>query len=72
MLDTLLAAEMDGKIDADGIHEEVDTFTFEGHDTTSSGLTFTLLLLTEYPEVQQRICDEYFKFFGLTRFFLVF
>ena len=29
MLDLLLAAETDGLINYEGIHEEVDTFTFE-------------------------------------------
>lgn len=58
MLDTLLSSEMDGQIDADGIREEVDTFMFEGHDTTSSGLTYSLLLIASYPEVQRRLYEE--------------
>ena len=31
------------------IQEEVDTFTFAGHDTTSSALTWILLMLANYP-----------------------
>lgn len=58
MLDTLLAAESKGLIDSEGIREEVDTFTFEGHDTTSSALTFTLLLLAHHPEAQKKILEE--------------
>lgn len=58
MLDTLLQAQLEGLIDDKGIREEVDTFTFEGHDTTSSGLIFTLLLLAHNPQSQQKICDE--------------
>uniref|UniRef100_A0A2Y9D1T1 Cytochrome P450 n=1 Tax=Anopheles dirus TaxID=7168 RepID=A0A2Y9D1T1_9DIPT len=58
MLDTLLAAEAKEQIDEEGIREEVDTFMFEGHDTTSAGIIFTLLLLAHSPEVQQRLYEE--------------
>jgi len=58
MMDTLLQAERNGLIDEKGIIEETDTFTFEGHDTTSSAITFTLLLLAEHPEVQETIFNE--------------
>lgn len=58
MLDTLLAAEREGLIDDAGIIEETDTFTFEGHDTTSSAITFILLLLAHHPETQEAIFDE--------------
>lgn len=58
MLDTLLLNESQGHIDADGVREEVATFMFEGHDTTSSALTFSLLLIATYPEVQQRLYEE--------------
>lgn len=36
------------------IQEEVDTFLFEGHDTTSLSMTVTFLLLGMYPDVQVR------------------
>ncbi|XP_001601822.2 cytochrome P450 4C1 [Nasonia vitripennis] len=52
MLDLLLAAEKNGLIQEDGIKEEVDTFTFEGHDTSSMAMTFTLMLLAENKEAQ--------------------
>uniref|UniRef100_A0A182Q5B7 Uncharacterized protein n=1 Tax=Anopheles farauti TaxID=69004 RepID=A0A182Q5B7_9DIPT len=58
MLDTLLAAEMRGAIDADGIREEVDTFTFEGHDTTASALVFIFLTLSWEHEAQERLYQE--------------
>lgn len=57
MLDTLLSAEAEGLIDAEGIREEVDTFTFEGHDTTSAALTFIFLLLAHHPDVQEKVYE---------------
>lgn len=58
MLDTLLAAEAQGLIDEEGIREEVDTFTFEGHDTTSTALTFILFLLGTHRDVQEKVYEE--------------
>lgn len=58
MMDTLLQAQRDGLIDDEGIIEETDTFTFEGHDTTSSAMTFTLLLMAHHPEAQERVFEE--------------
>jgi cytochrome P450 family 4 len=58
MMDTLLHAQSRGLIDDDGIAEETDTFTFEGHDTTSAGMTFTLLLLAHHPEAQDKLFEE--------------
>ncbi|XP_050681329.1 cytochrome P450 4c3-like isoform X2 [Leptidea sinapis] len=64
MLDLLIAAEKEGLIDEGGIHEEVDTFMFEGHDTTSAGLTFCFLMLAEHSDVQDRIFDELESIYG--------
>lgn len=58
MLDTLIAAEAKNQIDGEGIQEEVDTFMFEGHDTTSSGLVFTLWLLALHQDAQEQIYEE--------------
>lgn len=58
MLDTLLAAEAKGEIDAEGIREEVDTFMFEGHDTTATGLVFIFFVLGQHKDVQQKVYEE--------------
>ncbi|CAG5127098.1 unnamed protein product [Candidula unifasciata] len=59
-LDTLLTA-----VDEDGvglspldIRNEVDTFLFAGHDTTTSGTAWTLYHLSQHPEYQEKIYEE--------------
>ncbi|XP_041469495.1 cytochrome P450 4V2-like [Lytechinus variegatus] len=46
------------------IREEVDTFMFEGHDTTSSAISWALLLIGQHPEIQARLHDEIDEIFG--------
>ncbi|CAF4793884.1 unnamed protein product [Pieris macdunnoughi] len=58
MLDLLISAEKEGLINDDGIIEEVNTFMFEGHDTTAAGLTFCLLTLAENQDVQEKVYQE--------------
>ncbi|KAJ8673277.1 hypothetical protein QAD02_004539, partial [Eretmocerus hayati] len=58
MLDLLLDAERKGLIDEAGIKEEVDTFTFAGHDSTTLGLTYSLMLLAENKEAQEKARSE--------------
>uniref|UniRef100_A0A182VX81 Rho-GAP domain-containing protein n=1 Tax=Anopheles minimus TaxID=112268 RepID=A0A182VX81_9DIPT len=59
LLDTLLEARIDGKpLTDEEIREEVDTFTFAGHDTTASAMTFILYNVAKHPVVQERIYQE--------------
>uniref|UniRef100_A0A182PZ35 Uncharacterized protein n=1 Tax=Anopheles epiroticus TaxID=199890 RepID=A0A182PZ35_9DIPT len=59
LLDTLLEARIDGKpLTDEEIREEVDTFTFAGHDTTASAMTFILYNVAKHPEIQERVYQE--------------
>ncbi|KAJ7382902.1 Cytochrome P450 4V2 [Desmophyllum pertusum] len=57
-LDLLLEAYDNGEISRSGVREEVDTFMFEGHDTTAAGITWALYLLGRHPEIQQSVREE--------------
>uniref|UniRef100_A0A667YCD1 aromatase n=1 Tax=Myripristis murdjan TaxID=586833 RepID=A0A667YCD1_9TELE len=59
-LDILLCAtdEKQHSLSDEDIRAEVDTFMFEGHDTTASGISFILYCLACNPEHQQMCRDE--------------
>ncbi|XP_066911192.1 cytochrome P450 4V2-like [Clytia hemisphaerica] len=57
-MDMLLDLYEKGEIDIEGIREEVDTFMFEGHDTTAAGLSWTLFQLGLNPKIQQKLHEE--------------
>ncbi|GFG33543.1 hypothetical protein Cfor_01031 [Coptotermes formosanus] len=58
-LDMLVEAAEDGaKLTDEEIREEVDTFMFAGHDTTSAAICWTLFLLGLHPDVQDKAYEE--------------
>ncbi|XP_046451576.1 cytochrome P450 4c3-like isoform X1 [Daphnia pulex] len=65
LLDLLLDASKNGEVLSDlDIREEVDTFMFEGHDTTTAAINWSLLLIGSYPQVQERLNEELDRVFG--------
>nr|XP_020843334.1 cytochrome P450 4B1-like isoform X2 [Phascolarctos cinereus] len=59
-LDILLGPgdESNTKLSDADLRAEVDTFMFEGHDTTTSGISWFLYCMALYPEHQQLCCEE--------------
>ncbi|CAL1679447.1 unnamed protein product [Lasius platythorax] len=47
----------------DELRAQVDTFMFEGHDTTAVAITWTLFLLGNNPEQQEKVHEELEKVF---------
>ncbi|CAF1276388.1 unnamed protein product [Rotaria magnacalcarata] len=63
-LDLLLKQMHDEQLTLVDIQEEVDTFMFEGHDTTAAAINFTCFMIASHPEVQKKLHDEVDRVFG--------
>eukprot|EP00276_Gloeochaete_wittrockiana_P024171 CAMPEP_0184368016 /NCGR_PEP_ID=MMETSP1089-20130417/160884_1 /TAXON_ID=38269 ORGANISM="Gloeochaete wittrockiana, Strain SAG46.84" /NCGR_SAMPLE_ID=MMETSP1089 /ASSEMBLY_ACC=CAM_ASM_000445 /LENGTH=486 /DNA_ID=CAMNT_0026710181 /DNA_START=82 /DNA_END=1539 /DNA_ORIENTATION=- len=46
------------------IRDECNTFMFEGHDTTSMGLSWAFYLISKHPEVEKKIVEEVREILG--------
>ncbi|XP_034651359.1 cytochrome P450 4e2-like [Drosophila subobscura] len=58
-LDTLLSATIDGRpLTTQELYEEVSTFIFAGHDTTTSGISFAVYLLSRHQDEQRKLYEE--------------
>ncbi|XP_065452869.1 cytochrome P450 4V2-like isoform X5 [Chrysemys picta bellii] len=65
-LDMLLSTTDDegNKLSYMDIREEVDTFMFEGHDTTAAAMNWAIYLLGCHPEAQKKVHRELDEVFG--------
>ncbi|XP_023239645.1 cytochrome P450 4C1-like [Centruroides sculpturatus] len=54
----------DRSLSKEDIREEVDTFMFEGHDTTAMGISWSLYLLGLHPDIQEKVYQELEEIFG--------
>ncbi|XP_055934616.1 cytochrome P450 4C1-like [Argiope bruennichi] len=64
-MDLLLDLHLDGQqLSEQDIQEEVDTFMFEGHDTTAMGIIFALYSIGLNPKIQERVHEELDTVFG--------
>uniref|UniRef100_A0A6P4E4T8 Cytochrome P450 4e2 n=1 Tax=Drosophila rhopaloa TaxID=1041015 RepID=A0A6P4E4T8_DRORH len=64
-LDTLLSSTIDGRpLTSKELYEEVSTFMFEGHDTTTSGVGFAVYLLSRHQDEQRKLFEEQREIMG--------
>ncbi|XP_063810371.1 ultra-long-chain fatty acid omega-hydroxylase-like isoform X2 [Pseudophryne corroboree] len=59
-IDILLLSkdEHGNQLSDEELRDEVDTFMFEGHDTTASGISWLLYNLARHPEYQEKCREE--------------
>ncbi|CAG2058228.1 unnamed protein product [Timema podura] len=64
-LDMMLeASKYDEVMSIAELREEVHTFMFEGHDMTTSGISFILSSLSHNQDIQDRVVEELESIFG--------
>ncbi|XP_003224466.2 cytochrome P450 4B1 [Anolis carolinensis] len=65
-LDILICAkdENGNSLSDEDLRAEVDTFMFEGHDTTASGISWLFYCMAQNPEHQQRCREEITELLG--------
>ncbi|GMT34991.1 hypothetical protein PFISCL1PPCAC_26288, partial [Pristionchus fissidentatus] len=63
-LDLLMEQKEKQNLSDEDIREEVDTFMFEGHDTTSAGLAWAVWCFACHPEIQQTAYEEILNVLG--------
>lgn len=65
LLDLLLQSKCDDQpLTEEEIREEVDTFMFAGHDTTTNGSASTIYQLSRHPDIHARVYEEIRSIFG--------
>lgn len=65
LLDMLLEANQNGgNLSDEDIRDEVNTFMFEGHDTSATATCFTLYAIAQNPQIQDKVYDELCEILG--------
>ncbi|XP_030754114.1 cytochrome P450 4d2-like [Sitophilus oryzae] len=65
LLDMLLEANQNGEnLSDEDIRDEVNTFMFEGHDTSATATCFTLYALAQNPTIQDKVYQEICEVIG--------
>ncbi|XP_032689286.1 cytochrome P450 4C1-like isoform X2 [Odontomachus brunneus] len=64
-LDLLMEASDEGKkFTRKDIIDEINTISFAGSDTTGTTLNFTMFILANFPEIQQKVYEELLEVYG--------
>lgn len=63
-LDLMLSMEESNQLTSEDIRQEVDTFMFAGHDTTTSSTSWACWNLAHNPNVQEKVYKEMIEVFG--------
>lgn len=65
LLDMLLEANQNGgNLSDEDIRDEVNTFMFEGHDTSATATCFTLYAIAQNPKIQDKVYEELCEVLG--------
>ncbi|PIC19975.1 hypothetical protein B9Z55_025324 [Caenorhabditis nigoni] len=63
-LDILLSSGEANILSDEDIRQEVDTFMFAGHDTTTTSLSWMCWNMAHHPDIQQKVYEELVSIFG--------
>uniref|UniRef100_A0A1I7UF30 Cytochrome P450 n=1 Tax=Caenorhabditis tropicalis TaxID=1561998 RepID=A0A1I7UF30_9PELO len=63
-LDILLNSGESNMLSAEDIRQEVDTFMFAGHDTTTTSLSWMCWNMAHNPDIQEKVYEELVSIFG--------
>uniref|UniRef100_A0A914WUW2 Cytochrome P450 n=1 Tax=Plectus sambesii TaxID=2011161 RepID=A0A914WUW2_9BILA len=67
LMDFLLDMKQKGDFSSQEVREQVDTFMFEGHDTTATGIEWSCYAFGRHPDIQLRLQEEIDSILGPDR-----
>lgn len=63
-LDMLLSMEGSEELTAEDLRQEVETFMFAGHDTTSGSVSWAIWALAHHQDIQEKVYEELKEIIG--------